>query len=72
MSVEAHVRKNKRCVSISRDGDDYVAKDQELGIMMRAQDLNRLRKACLWLQWDIEETKLASLPAGTRYGQVSS
>jgi hypothetical protein len=41
-----------------RDGSDYVVKDQQLGVMMRGPDLNCLRKACHWLQWNIEDLEI--------------
>jgi hypothetical protein len=55
MSVIEPTRKTRRRVSIVRDGDDYVATSREDGIMMRHRSVSDLRKACLWLQWDIEE-----------------
>jgi hypothetical protein len=56
LPVEAQNDRIRRRVSIEPDGDDdYVVKSQDLGVMMRHHDLDDLRKACRWLQWDIEE-----------------
>ena len=60
MSVMAHSRTAKRRVLISRDGDDYVIKDRRVGVMMRGDDVNELRKVCRWLQWEVEDTVSAS------------
>jgi hypothetical protein len=56
MSVQAHGR--KRHVSIEPDGGDYVARDRDLGVMMRGRDINDLRKACRWLQWHIADAEV--------------
>ena len=56
MSVQAHPR--KRHVSIERDGDDYVVRDSDLGVMMRGPNVNDLRRACHWLQWHIADVKV--------------
>jgi hypothetical protein len=56
MSVEAHAK--KRHVSIARDGDDYVVRDRDLGVMMRGRDIDDLRRACHWLQWHIADAEV--------------
>ena len=58
MISQVNAGQGRRRVSIVRDGDDYVAQDRQLGIMMRAPDLNGLRRVCRWLQWDIEEFEI--------------
>jgi hypothetical protein len=58
MSVVEQTMRARRRASIVRDGDDYVATDRELGVMMRHQSADDLRKACLWLQWDIEDANV--------------
>jgi len=63
MSVGAHVRTGKRRVSIARDGDDYIVKDQRLGVMLRGHDINELRRACHWLQWDLEDAEALFRPS---------
>ena len=58
MSLGEHVRTGRRRVSIARDGDDYVVKDQNLGVMLRGHDISELRRACRWLQWDLEDAEV--------------
>jgi len=62
MISEVEVGRGGRRVSIVRDGDDYVVKDPRLGVMMRAVDLNGLRRVCRWLRWDVEDFEVLPRP----------
>lgn len=44
---------SKRQVFIRRDGKDFIVKNSDLGIIFRHHDLDAVRKACIWLQWEI-------------------
>jgi hypothetical protein len=58
------VQDTRRRVAIRRDGKEFTVGNSDLGVIFRHHNLDALRKACIWLHWDIESIDLFDSSTG--------